>query len=81
MIIYRAGTGKSFTGKTNKHWVKETRPIIEAYFHAMYFLEMAIKYGQKQELIENINPITLEERFSIPPLGSGMAVLLSLFDM
>ncbi len=44
--IIAAGTGKSFTHDANKDWLAITRPILEAFFHARYFLEMACHYGQ-----------------------------------
>jgi hypothetical protein len=30
----------------NMNWEKYTRPIIEAFFHAKFFLEMTVKYGK-----------------------------------
>jgi hypothetical protein len=47
---------------------QQTRPFIEAFFHARYFLEMAVKYGAM-----------LDE----PPclLPSGWAALLSLYQI
>ena len=79
--IIKEGTGCKFTTKSNQRWMKETRPIIEAFFHALYFLEMAVKYGKKQELVEDVNPKTFEERLRVPPLPSGMAALLTLFGL
>ena len=29
----------------NQRWTEATRPIVEAFFHARYFLEMVCKYG------------------------------------
>lgn len=45
MEIVKDGTGKAFGKNTNNTWSKSTRPIVEAYFHARYFLDMTIKYG------------------------------------
>src|SRR5216683_3347520 len=43
--IVDRGTGKEFDPhRTNDHWTAETRPILEAFFHARYFLEMVCKY-------------------------------------
>jgi len=81
MTIVKDGTGKSMNKNTNQRWVKETRPIAEAFFHARYFLEMAVKYGKEQELVENVNPETLEEKFRVGGLPSGMAALLCLYEM
>lgn len=44
--ILKEGT-KDWKHEHNSRWHKEVRPILEAYFHARYFLEMAIKYGEK----------------------------------
>ena len=81
MTIIHEGTGKSFNKYSNRRWVKETRPIVEAFFHARYFLEMAVKYGKELDLVENTNPESIKEKFSVPGLPSGMAALLSLYDM
>lgn len=68
LSIIRDGTGKSFTAETNSRWLAETRPIVEAFFHARYFLEMAIRYGKE-----------LDE----PPstLPSGWAAMLYLYNL
>ena len=42
-IIFNEGTNKKFKSTMNQNWLKHTRPILEAFFHAKYFLEMAIK--------------------------------------
>jgi hypothetical protein len=66
--IMRDGTGREFSLEDNDRWLEATRPILEAYFHARYFLDMAIRYGEE-----------LEE----PPdlLPSGWAALLSLYGI
>ncbi len=66
--IIAAGTGKSFTHDANKDWLAVTRPIVEAFFHARYFLEMACRYGQE---------------LKTPPetLPSGYAALLYLYNL
>lgn len=43
--IVREGTGKRFGTSTNENWLSETRPIVEAFFHARYFLEMICRYA------------------------------------
>jgi hypothetical protein len=48
----------------NTDWLAHTRPILDAYFHAKYFLEMLIKYS-------SIEPTDL--------LPSGWAAVLYLF--
>lgn len=66
--IFNAGTGNEFTSKCNNDWPKHTQRLLEAFFHAKFFLEMAVKYGQ--ELTD-------------PPLcmPSGYAALLYLYNM
>lgn len=68
MHIIKEGTGKTFDMEDNKKWLKVTRPIVEAFFHARYFLEMAVKYGKE---------------LKHPPqaMPSGWAALLYLYDL
>lgn len=65
--IISEGTGKVFESAHNAEWDRHTRPILGAFFHARFMIEMAVRYG------------TLEE----PPssLPSGYAALLYLFDL
>ncbi|MDE2020756.1 MAG: hypothetical protein KGJ13_10505 [Patescibacteria group bacterium] len=65
--IVREGTGKNFTDADNDHWLEATRPILEAFFHAKYFLEMAVKYGEGSEPLGS--------------LPSGWAALLCLYNI
>ena len=46
MEIIAAGTGHRFTVADNRRWLEVTRPLLEAFFHARYFLEMGVKYGR-----------------------------------
>lgn len=66
--IVADGTGKTFQLEHNQRWLPEVRPIVEAFFHAKYMLEMVCKYGQE-----------LDE----PPdlLPSGWAAVLSLYGL
>ena len=66
--IISEGTGKSFDTAHNTHWHEETRPILEAYFHAGTMLKLAIQYGKEIEK---------------PPqmLPSGWAALLYLYNL
>jgi len=68
MEIVSQGTGKNFEMDHNKEWTKHTRPIIEAFFHAKYFLEMAVRYGKV---------ISKPQRM----LDSGWAAVLCLYRM
>ena len=64
--IAEAGTGKTFGAESNEQWSVYTRPIVEALFHARYFVAMMVKYGRKLE----------EAPTSLP---QGWAALLELF--
>jgi hypothetical protein len=66
--IIKEGTGKTFAPEDNQNWPAVTRPIIEAFFHARYFLEMAVKYGHE---------IDFPPRF----LPSGWASFLYLYNL
>ena len=68
MRIVAEGTGKDFKLDDNGRWLEATRPIVEAFFHAKYLLEMAVKYGKK---------------LAAPPnrLPSGWASVLYLYDL
>lgn len=65
--ILEEGTGKEFEPEHNKDWTRVTRPILEAFFHARFFLEMAVRYAT---LAEPPNP-----------LPSGYAALLCLYGL
>jgi hypothetical protein len=67
LSIVREGTGHTFEMSHNERWSEIGRPILEAFFHARFFLEMAVRYST----------------LSSPPrpLPSGYAALLYLFDL
>ena len=65
--IVQQGTGRRFTPEVNTRWAAETRPILEAFFHARYFLDMAVRYASPAE--------------PPSPLPSGYAALLSLYTL
>jgi hypothetical protein len=48
-IVAADGIGKTFAMEDNKNWFGVTRPILEAFFHARYFLDMAVEYGRELE--------------------------------
>ena len=54
--IIEDGTGKIFSRDDNSNWLSITRPILEAFFHAKYFLEMVCKYGKELETPPNLLP-------------------------
>lgn len=65
--ILAVGTGKSFTAESNANWTAHTRPIIEAFLHARFMLEMAVKFAGPKP-----------PNHALP---SGWAALLSLFQI
>lgn len=66
--IIAEGTGKRFDNEHNRRWLAETRPIVEAFFHARFFLDMAVKYGGELDAPPRMMP-------------SGWAALLYLFNL
>lgn len=66
--LYARGTGIQFEREHNRRWREVTGPIVEAFLHAKFFLEMAVKYGEKLE-----EPPTM--------LPSGWAAFLYLFNL
>ncbi len=68
MEIMRAGTGIGFQHEHNDRWTEVTRPIVEAFFHARFFLEMAVKY---------------QDMLDAPPgrFPSGWAAFLGLYNL
>ncbi|MBW1884754.1 MAG: hypothetical protein JRJ58_14585 [Deltaproteobacteria bacterium] len=66
--IVDAGTGREFTPEVNTRWTEETRPIVEAFFHARFMLEMVCKYGRELEQAPTLLP-------------SGWAAVLELYGL
>lgn len=67
--IYRAGvSGKQFKLEHNRQWTVHTRPFLEAFFHAKFFLEMVVKYGKELKTAPSMLP-------------SGWAALLCLYNL
>lgn len=66
--IIAKGTGKEFDLSHNKEWLKQTRPLLEAFFHSKHMLEMVCKYA---------------EELNEPPkiLPSGWATILCLYNL
>ena len=65
--IVREGTGKELATSDNHRWTLVTRPIVEAFFHARFFLEMAVRYAVLEAPPR--------------PLPSGYAALLYLYQL
>jgi hypothetical protein len=66
--IVRDGTGKTFAPDVNRAWTSSTRAMIEAFFHARYFLDMVVRYARELE-----EPPTM--------LPSGWAAVLYLYGL
>jgi hypothetical protein len=66
--ILAQGTGRTFQLEDNPRWLDVTRPILEAFFHAKYMLEMVCKYGRELD-----EPVNL--------LPSGWAAVLYLYGL
>lgn len=68
MEIVSAGTKEKFDVAFNSDWLRHARPVVEAFLHAKYFLEMAVKYASE---------------LGDPPnfLPSGWAAFLYLYDL
>ena len=67
LTIVRQGTSKAFATSDNDRWTLVTRPIVEAFFHARFFLEMAVRYAKLETPPR--------------PLPSGYAALLYLYQL
>lgn len=67
-IIEPGASGKKFEVEHNENWTYHTRIFVEAFFHAKFFLEMAIKYGKELKKPPDMLP-------------SGWAALLCLYNL
>ncbi|MBM3838082.1 MAG: hypothetical protein FJ398_08975 [Verrucomicrobia bacterium] len=65
--IIRQGTGKKFAIEHNKDWDNHTRPMLEAFTHAKFMIEMCLRYRDLPKA-----PTTLP---------SGWAALLYLYGL
>jgi hypothetical protein len=65
--IISDGVGAEFNLRHNKNWEKHTRPILEAFAHAKFMIEMAVRYADLPK--------------PPPMLPSGYAALLYLYDL
>jgi len=66
--IIKEGTGWEHQLNHNQKWTRVTRPIVEAFLHCKYFIEMTVKYGKELEEAPNCLP-------------SGWAALLELYKI
>jgi hypothetical protein len=67
-IIESGASGKKFEMENNENWTYHTRIFVEAFFHAKFFLEMAVKYGKELKKPPDMLP-------------SGWAALLCLYNL
>jgi hypothetical protein len=68
LAVIAAGTGHTFAPEMNATWTATTRPMLEAFFHARFMLEMANKYGRELDAPTQMLP-------------SGWAALLYLYNL
>lgn len=66
--IVREGTGQKFEQSANDDWLKSTRCIPEAFFHAKHMLEMIIRYATELQSPPSMLP-------------SGWAAVLCLYNL
>ena len=66
--ILKEGTGQLSQGLTGAERTAQERRILEAFFHARYFLEMTVRYGKRLDVAPSWLP-------------SGWASVLYLFDL
>jgi hypothetical protein len=66
--IYQEGTERGFDESVNERWLECTRPILEAFWHTKYFIQMMLKYGKELESAPQCLP-------------SGWAAVLYLFEL
>jgi len=65
--IVREGTGQQFQWEHHQDWDKHTRPILEAFAHARFMVEMAVRYADLPQPPQ--------------PLPSGYAALLYFYGL
>ncbi|PWU17173.1 MAG: hypothetical protein C5B50_11835 [Verrucomicrobia bacterium] len=65
--IVREGTGKEFQFEHNQQWEHHTRPMLEAFSHAKFMVEMAVRYADLPAPPQ--------------PMPSGWAAFLYLYDL
>ena len=66
--IVAAGTGRTFSPEMNRDWPHETRPILEAFFHAKTFLSLTVRYATALQQAPRLLP-------------SGWAAVLYLYNV
>jgi len=66
--IIKDGTGLIWEKEHNNEWMRHTRPILDAFYHANFMITMAIKYGKEFDKAPT-------------PLPQGWAALLYLYGI
>src|SRR5215510_2279567 len=66
-LIVATGTEQEWDETHNRDWLTHTRPIVEAFLHAKYFLDMMIKYAHELDSPPKIMPF-------------GWAAILELYN-
>jgi hypothetical protein len=66
--IVAEGTGVEFDASHNAEWPRHAKPLVEAFLHARYFVEMMVRYGREPEAPS-------------PLLPSGRAAVRALFSL
>lgn len=66
--IIAEGVGRKFDISHNDNWLKHTRPLLEAFFHAKHMLEMLCKYAEELDKPPQVLP-------------SGWATILYLYNL
>lgn len=64
--IVAGGAGTEFKLEHNENWLLHTRPIVEAFLHSKYFVQMMVNHGREANSVSDILP-------------SGWAAILTLY--
>jgi len=67
-LIKKGASGIKWVPEHNQRWEEVCEPMVNAFLHAKYFLEMAVKYGKKYDEAPNV-------------MDSGWAALLELYNI
>ena len=85
--IVAEGTGRKFALEMNDDWLRHTRPIVEAFFHARYMLEMAVRYAgrkappKKRQQRHPPGDVRRLAHLKAHVMPSGWAAFLYLFNL
>lgn len=68
LAIVEDGTGRTFAPEMNQRWAEAARPMLEAFFHARFMLEMVVQFGRTLDAPPQVLP-------------SGWAAVLYLYGL